>query len=73
VQPIQVPTVRFSHVHLDLVGPLPCTKQGFTHLLTVIDRSTRWAEALLLRATAAADCAEAFIAGWVARYGVPVP
>jgi IS30 family transposase len=71
VQPIQVPTARFSHVHLDLVGPLPATKEGFTHLLTVVDRSTRWAEALPLRATAAADCAEVFIAGWVARYGVP--
>jgi Integrase zinc binding domain len=39
VQPIQVPTVRFSHVNLDLVGPLPCTTEGFTHLLTAIDRS----------------------------------
>jgi transposase InsO family protein len=66
-----VPTVRFSYVHLDLVGPLPCTKEGFTHLLTAVDRSTRWAEALPLKATAAANCAEAFIAGWVARYGVP--
>jgi Integrase zinc binding domain len=41
VQPIQVPTVRFSHVHLDIVGPLPCTKERFTHLLTAVNRSTR--------------------------------
>jgi Integrase zinc binding domain/Integrase core domain len=71
VQPIQVPTVRFSHVHLDVVGPLPCTKEGFTHLLTAVVRPTQWAEALPLKATAASDCAEAFITGWVARYGVP--
>jgi transposase InsO family protein len=71
MQPIQVPTARFSHVHLDLVGPLPATREGFTHLLTAVDRSTRWAEALPLKATAAADCADVFIAGWVARYGVP--
>ena len=71
MQPIQVPTARFSHVHLDLVGPLPATKEGFTHLLTVVDRSTRWSEALPLRATAAADCAEVFIASLVARYSVP--
>jgi hypothetical protein len=73
VQPIQVPTIRFSQVYLDIVEPLPCTKEGFTHLLTAVDdRSTRWAEALPLKATAAADGPEAFIAGWVARYGVPV-
>jgi hypothetical protein len=70
VQPIQVPTARFSHVHLDLVGPLPATREGYTHLLTAVDRSTRWAEAIPVKATAA-DCAEAFIAVWVSRYGVP--
>jgi hypothetical protein len=58
---------RFSHIHLDIVGPLPCTKEGFTHLLTAVDRSTRWGEALLLKATAAA---EAFITRWVARYSI---
>jgi transposase InsO family protein len=71
VQPIEVPTQRFSHIHLDLVGPLPASPEGYTHVLTVIDRSTRWAEALPLRAVAAADCAAAFVDGWVARYGVP--
>jgi hypothetical protein len=41
------------------------------YLLTVVDRATRWLEALPLRGVTAAECAEAFIAGWVARYGVP--
>jgi hypothetical protein len=63
VQPIPVPTQRFSHLHLDIVGPLPCSKEGFAYLLTVIDRSTRWAEALPLTAVTAADCADAFISG----------
>jgi cleavage and polyadenylation specificity factor subunit 1 len=39
--------------------------------LTAVDRSTRWAEALPLAATTAAACADAFIAGWIARFGVP--
>ena len=32
------PDERFSHVHVDIVGPLP-ESNGCTHLLTVIDRS----------------------------------
>jgi transposase InsO family protein len=71
VQPIAVPTQRFSHIHIDIVGPLPTSPDGFSHLLTAVDRSTRWAEALPLKATTVAACAEAFIAGWIARFGVP--
>jgi hypothetical protein len=35
------PIQRFSHIHIDLVGPLPVSQEGFTHLFTVVDRSTR--------------------------------
>jgi transposase InsO family protein len=59
---------------VDLVGPLPASADGFTHIFTVIDRSTRWAEAFPLKATAAAaaDCADALIEGWISRFGVPL-
>lgn len=67
---IPVPGARFEHVHIDLVGPLP-PSQGFTHLLTVVDRFTRWPEAIPLSDTSAATCASSFIAHWVARFGVP--
>ncbi|MFN9906454.1 MAG: integrase zinc binding domain-containing protein, partial [bacterium] len=33
-QHIPVPSRRFSHIHVDLVGPLP-TSKGFTHLFTI--------------------------------------
>jgi Integrase core domain len=66
-----IPTKRFSHVHIDLVGPLPVSAEGFTHLLTAMDRSTQWAEALPLKATAAADCVDAFVTSWVARFSIP--
>jgi IS30 family transposase len=71
VQPIAVPLTRFSHLHIDLVGPLPTSREGFSYILTIIDRSTRWCEAVPLAATAAEDCAAALISGWVARFGVP--
>jgi transposase InsO family protein len=71
IQPIPVPTRRFSHVHVDLVGPLPVSREGFSYLFTMVDRSTRWAEAIPLALISAADCAAALFTGWVARFGVP--
>ena len=50
---IPVPLHKFSHVHMDLVGPLPRTAEGHTHLLTIVDRTTRWAEAIPLQSTTA--------------------
>jgi Integrase zinc binding domain len=60
---ISTPTQRFSHVHVDLVGPLPTTPDGYSYLLTAADRSTRWFEAFPLRSTSAAVCAESSSAG----------
>jgi transposase InsO family protein len=67
---IPVPSHRFSHVNIDIVRPLP-SSSGYTHLLTIMDRCSRWPEALPLSSTTAAACAFAFIAGWVSRFGVP--
>ncbi|KAK3778131.1 hypothetical protein RRG08_052278 [Elysia crispata] len=62
---------RFSHLHIDLVGPLP-PSEGFSHLLTIIDRITRWPEAVPLRSTSTTDCARALIRHWISRFGVPL-
>ncbi|GFV62818.1 retrovirus-related Pol polyprotein from transposon 297 [Trichonephila clavipes] len=40
-QPFAPTVERFQHVHVDLVGPFP-PSDGFTFLLTCIDRYTRW-------------------------------
>ena len=55
-----VPERRFDHVHVDLVGPLP-PSQGFSYLLTMVDRTTRWPEAVPLASTTTSDVARAFI------------
>ena len=70
VQQIPVPTRRFHHVHLDLVGPLQASS-GYTHVLTVIDRTSRWLEAVPLSSTTTTDCWMAFLSCWVSRFGVP--
>ena len=67
---IEVPRRRFAHVHVDLVGPLP-RSAGFSYLLTILDRTSRWPEAVPLAAVSAADCAAGFFHGWVQRFGLP--
>jgi transposase InsO family protein len=71
VQPIPVPSRRFSHTHVDLVGPLPTSAEGWSYIMTMMDRSTRWLEATPVQDMAAATCADTLIAAWVARFGVP--
>jgi hypothetical protein len=52
------------------VGPLP-SSQGHTHILTIIDRTTRWAEAAPLISTTATSCAQALCTHWITRFGLP--
>ena len=54
-----------------LGGPLPMSRAGHRYLLTAIDRSTRWFEAVLLADISAETVLEAFISCWVACFGVP--
>ncbi|GFX44938.1 transposon Tf2-9 polyprotein [Trichonephila clavipes] len=73
VSPIQhfAPTVEiFQHVHIDLVGPFP-PSDGFTFLLTCIDRYIRWPEVIPVSDISAEVAAKSFIANWISRFGVP--
>nr|VZI09926.1 unnamed protein product [Spirometra erinaceieuropaei] len=64
------PGARFSHVHLDIVGPLSLSN-GCSYLLTFVDRFTRWPEAIPLPDIAAPTVVKAFLSRWVASFGAP--
>jgi len=71
VQPIPVPEQRFSHIHVDIVGPFPVSREGFRYLFTMIDRSNRMLEAVPLANIETETCRDSLINQWVARFGVP--
>ena len=49
----------FQVIHVDHVGPLPETKEGFNYVLTAIDRATNYCWAIPVKtATAAETCKE---------------
>jgi transposase InsO family protein len=62
---------RFSHLHVDLAGPLRQLSCGFSYLLRVMDGSTRRVEAIPLRSTTADSCAATLVDGWVSGFGIP--
>ena len=63
---ITVPTKRFTHIHIDLVGPLPAS-EGYSYHLT-----TRWPEAIPINNTSTSECAKTLIRHWISRFGVPL-
>ena len=67
---VSLPDARFDHVHIDIIGPFPPAK-GYTHLLTCVDRLTRWPKAIPLTDTSTETVVHAFLKGWIARFGVP--
>ena len=52
ILPIPTPAERFAHVHVNIVGPFS-PDQGSRYLLTMIDQTTRWPEAIPIADTMA--------------------
>ncbi len=69
-QPIPIPQLSFSHLHVDLVGPLQYS-DNFNYIFTIIDHTSKWMEAIPLSDTSAAACAKALTFTWIFRFGIP--
>ncbi|XP_068227722.1 uncharacterized protein [Palaemon carinicauda] len=60
----------FDHIHVEVMGTLP-TSQGHYYSSIVIDRSTLWAEAILIQGVTSVSSAAAILSGWIARFSIP--
>ncbi|CAM4561758.1 unnamed protein product [Lepidochelys kempii] len=57
-------------VGMDLIGPLPVTKDGYQYILTTIDYLSRWVEAFPLRSNSASEVAKGMYK-MIVRRGCP--
>ena len=64
------PSSRFETVHIDIVGPLPLSRNQ-RYLFTCIDRFRRWVETIPMEDCTAETTWRAFMSGWVSRFGAP--
>ena len=68
---IDRPASSFEVVHTDIMGPItPTSSRGHKYVLGVIDRSTRWVEAIPLRTLTAQESYDALITSFQ-RIGLP--
>jgi uncharacterized CHY-type Zn-finger protein len=65
-----LPTSRFQHVHIDIIGLLP-TSDKFRYCLMAVDRFTRWREAIPLTDITAQMVTCALLSRWLACFGCP--
>ena len=59
----------FGRIHIDHIGPLPQSSEGFRHLLVVIDSTTLFCEAFPTNSTTAEETADVIFREIICRYG----
>lgn len=65
-----LPDARFQQIHIDIVVPLP-SSDGYSYLLTMIDRFSRWPEAIPIPDMQAKTICRAIFHTWITRFGCP--
>lgn len=61
----------FSRLHMDILGPLTPTKEGYKYILMVVDACTGWVEGFPLVNQDAETIARTLFSEIICRYGAP--
>ena len=61
----------FSRIHVDILGPLPKTKDGFQYILLVVDSFSKWTECFPLKTQEAKEVADILYREIFTRWGAP--
>lgn len=64
-------TVPFERIHMDLVGPMGVSDNGYKYVLTIIDVLTRYLITVPLRSKEAREVAKALYVNVICIHGVP--
>ncbi|GBN97780.1 Transposon Tf2-9 polyprotein [Araneus ventricosus] len=65
-----LPDTRFTHIRIDIVGPL-LPSEGHNYLLTIIDRFSIWPEAIPIPDKRAKTICRAIFDTWISWFGCP--
>ena len=69
-KPFPKPHARFENLNVDIIGPMT-SSGGFKYILSIIDRFTRFYQAIPLPNMQTNTVIAAFISGWVSLFGCP--
>lgn len=69
-EPVEVVTEPFKKIAIDVVGELSRSTSGYKYILSIVDYSTRYPEAILLRTTSSKAVADALIQ-YFSKIGIP--
>lgn len=64
--------VPMERVHMDILGPLPVTKNNNTYFLMMVDQFTKWVECIPLPTQSAEVTARAAINEFFTKFGYPL-
>ena len=61
----------FSRIHIDILGPLPTSDEGFKYVLLIVDSFSKWPESFPLKTMEASEVAQILYDEIICRYGAP--
>nr|CAD2201248.1 unnamed protein product [Meloidogyne enterolobii] len=71
IHPITTAKVPFYRVHIDIMGPVPITVEGYKYIFTVVDSFSKWLVAVPMENQTALTVSQAFTNNFITKFGCP--